>query len=127
MAVHDTRPFYLNLLKIRLPVPGVVSIFHRVSGVLMFLAIPATAYLLDLSLQGEQGFSRASEILAQPFSQLVLIVLIWSLLHHLFAGIRFLLIDFDIGLDKEQSCKTAWLVFAAEIIAMIIIAAGIYL
>lgn len=126
MAVSDTRPFFLNLLKIRLPVQGMVSILHRISGVLMFLAIPFGAYLLDLSLQGDEGFHRASEILSQPLSQLVILLLIWSLVHHLFAGIRFLLIDFDIGLDKVQSRKTAWLVFAAEIITILLLFLGFY-
>ena len=122
MAAPDTRPFYLNLIKIRLPIPGVVSIFHRISGVLMFLAIPIAIYILDLSLQGEQGFLQASELLSHPLSQLILLVLTWSIIHHLFAGIRFLFIDFDIGVEKEQSIKTAWLVIFAEIITLLLIA-----
>lgn len=89
MAVTDNRPFYLNLLKIRLPVTGFVSIFHRVSGLLMFLAIPYSVYLLDLSLQGSEGFKRAAEMISNPLLQLVLLVLLWSIIHHLIAGIRF--------------------------------------
>jgi len=46
----DKRPVYLNLLKIRLPVTGMVSFAHRVSGVLLFLFIPYAVYLFDLSL-----------------------------------------------------------------------------
>jgi succinate dehydrogenase / fumarate reductase, cytochrome b subunit len=127
MAVPDTRPFYLNLIKIRLPVPGVVSIFHRISGILMFLAIPLGVYILDLSLQNEQGFQQASELLSHPFSQLILLALIWSVIHHFFAGIRFLLIDFDIGLEKDESIKTAWLVIFAEVITLILVVLGVYL
>ena len=63
MAVSDTRPFYLNLIKIRLPIAGVLSIFHRISGVFMFLAMPFLVYMLDLSLKGESGFSQAAEYL----------------------------------------------------------------
>jgi len=125
MAVQDTRPFFLNLLKIRLPIPGIVSIFHRVSGILLFLAIPIFVYMLDLSLQGKQGFQQAAEILTHPLARLFLLALIWSLLHHLFAGIRFLLTDFDIGLSKAQSSKTAWLVIAAEIIALGLVLLGV--
>ncbi len=126
MAVPDTRPFYLNLIKIRLPIPGVVSIFHRISGILMFLAIPFGVYILDLSLQGESGFLQASDLLSHPLSQLILLALIWSIVHHLFAGIRFLLIDFDIGLEKGQSVKTAWLVIVAEVITLLLITLFIY-
>ena len=127
MAVQDTRPFFLNLLKIRLPVPGIVSIFHRVSGVFLFLAIPLFVYILDLSLQSKQGFQQAAELLAQPLIKLFLLVLIWSLVHHLYAGIRFLLTDFDIGLSKSQSTKTAWLVIVAEVVTLVMILAGVCL
>ena len=119
MAARDTRPFYLNLIKIRLPIPGVVSIMHRISGVLMFIAIPLIIYLFELSLRDEAGFAQAADILAHPLSRLILLGLIWALLHHLFAGIRFLLTDFDIGLDKSQSRITAWTVIVLEVLAML--------
>lgn len=118
---QDTRPFYLNLFKIRLPVPGIISIFHRVSGVLLFLAIPFFVYLLDLSLQGELGFARAAEFLSMPLIKIALWILIWAMVHHLFAGIRFLLTDFDIGLSKTGSIKTAWLVVVFEVVTLILI------
>jgi succinate dehydrogenase / fumarate reductase, cytochrome b subunit len=119
MAARDTRPFFLNLIKIRLPVPGVVSIMHRISGVLMVAAIPLIIYLFELSLRDEAGFAQVSALLAHPLSRLVMLSLIWALLHHLFAGIRFLLTDFDIGLDKAQSRMTAWTVIVLEVLAML--------
>ena len=125
MTVQDTRPFFLNLLKIRLPIPGIVSIFHRISGVFLFLAIPCFVYLLDLSLQGAQGFRQAADLISTPVAKLIVLILVWSLVHHLFAGIRFLLTDFDIGLSKEQSIKTAWLVIATEIVTLVLILLGI--
>lgn len=119
MAARDTRPFFLNLLKIRLPVPGVVSIMHRISGVFMFVAIPLVIYIFELSLRDAAGFAQVADWLAQPLIRLVVLLLIWALLHHLFAGIRFLLTDFDIGLGKEQSRMSAWAVIAAEVLVML--------
>lgn len=127
MAVSDTRPFYLNLIKIRLPVAGMLSIFHRVSGVLMFIAMPFLVYLLDLSLQGETGFKQAADWLSHPFVMLIQLVLLWSLVHHFLAGIRFLLIDFDIGIGKQQSSNSAWLVFGLELIIIAVLATGLWL
>ncbi|MFW2373943.1 MAG: succinate dehydrogenase, cytochrome b556 subunit [Gammaproteobacteria bacterium] len=127
MAVSDTRPFYLNLIKIRLPVAGMLSIFHRISGVLMFIAMPYLVYLLDLSLQGEAGFNRVAELLSHPLGILIQLILLWSLVHHFLAGIRFLLIDFDIGVGKQQSTNSAWLVFGLELIIIALIAAGVWL
>ena len=125
MTAHDNRPFILNLLKIRLPISGIVSIFHRLSGMFIFLLIPWFIYLMDLSVQGTEGFQQAAEILNQNFSRFVLFIFAWALLHHFFAGIRFLLMDFDIGLSKTSSIKSAWLVIAAEVLSLILLLLGV--
>lgn len=127
MASTDNRPFFLNLLKIHLPVTGFVSILHRISGMLLFLAIPFSVYLLELSLQGKAGFVQAADILQFPVIQLVLLILLWSIIHHLFAGIRFLLTDFDIGLEKKQSVQYAWTVFILEAIVFVLLAMECFL
>ncbi len=61
----------------------------------MFLSIPLLVKLLSLSVSGEEGFAQALELFRHPFSQLLLYLLLWILLHHLLAGIRFLLIDME--------------------------------
>jgi succinate dehydrogenase / fumarate reductase cytochrome b subunit len=119
MAARDTRPYYLNLIKIRLPIPGVVSIMHRISGVWLFVAIPVVVYLFELSLRDAASFSLVSDMLTHPLARLATLLLIWALLHHLFAGIRFLLTDFDIGLGKTQSRVTAWSVIVTEVLVML--------
>lgn len=110
----DNRPVYLNLFKIRLPTTGIVSFAHRVSGVLLFLAIPLSIYLLDLSVTSSQGFEKSLHLLQKPVTQLILLILLWSLVHHLLAGIRYLLLDFDIGIGKASSNASAWAVLVSE-------------
>ncbi|MEL6750123.1 MAG: succinate dehydrogenase, cytochrome b556 subunit [Pseudomonadota bacterium] len=44
------RPVHLNLTKIKLPIGGITSILHRITGVYLFLALPVLLYLLDQSL-----------------------------------------------------------------------------
>ncbi len=109
------RPVYLNLFKIRLPTTGIVSFAHRVSGFLLFLSIPFSIFLLDLSVTSSQGYEQSVELLQQPVMKIILLILVWSLLHHLLAGIRYLLLDFDIAIDKASSNMTAWTVIAAEV------------
>ena len=127
MPVTDNRPFYLNLLKIHLPVTGYVSILHRISGLLMFLAIPFFVYLLDISVQGSDGFNRAAQILQMPLIQVLSLLLLWSIIHHLFAGIRFLLTDFDIGLEKKQATLYAWFVFVTEALVFVFLGIKVFL
>ena len=114
------RPKYLNLVRIRLPIPGIVSIAHRISGVLMFLALPFSVYLLHLSASGEAGFVRTGEILQLLPVKLFLLVIAWSVYHHLFAGIRYLLIDMDVGVDKPAARASAVIVFILGLLAALV-------
>ena len=121
MPMADKRPVYLNLIKIRLPLPGLISFAHRITGVLLFLFIPFAVYLFDLSIQSQQSFEQARQLLHQPLMQIVLILILWSIAHHFFAGIRFLLIDAEIGVEKSQSRIGAWLVLVAEAVTLFFI------
>src|SRR5688572_29986832 len=88
------RPKYLNLLKIREPLPAIVSILHRISGVLLFFpGIPLLLYGLQLLLESPGSFTHLQSILANPLSKLLLLFATWFFLHHFFAGIRHLGID----------------------------------
>jgi succinate dehydrogenase / fumarate reductase cytochrome b subunit len=115
------RPVFLDLTKYRFPIAAIMSVGHRASGVLMILAIPFLAYILDLSLSGPEGFAQTRIILDGVFIKLVLFVVLWALLHHLLAGIRFLLIDFHIGVDKESARMSATgVMVGAPVLALIV-------
>lgn len=121
MNNKDNRPKYLNLLKIRLPITGIASINHRISGLILFLFIPFSIYFLQLSLTNSEGFSKVLDYLSSPIIKFGLVLLTWSFVHHLFAGFRFLLIDQNIGVSLSVARKTAWfVVFAAVIVTLII-------
>ena len=113
--MQKPRPKYLNLLQIRLPVPGVVSIMHRVSGAVLFLAIPLLLWVLQKSLESPSGFSAVTGALATPLAKLVLIALLWGFFHHFCAGIRYLALDVDVGTDLKPARATSWLVLAFSI------------
>ncbi|KAF0193254.1 MAG: succinate dehydrogenase cytochrome b556 subunit [Gammaproteobacteria bacterium] len=121
MAKTRNRPVYLNLFQIRLPATAIVSFGHRVAGVLLFLMIPGLIYLLDLSLHGPAGYQQALSILGSGWFRLPAIVLIWAFVHHFFAGIRFLLIDLDIGVDKDAARRSAYLVHGATLIVLLVV------
>jgi succinate dehydrogenase / fumarate reductase cytochrome b subunit len=121
MQETKPRPVFLNLFKIRLPIAGIMSIIHRVTGLVMVLAIPVFIYLLDLSLSGAEGFSAARSLFASAFIKLILFLFLWSLMHHFLAGVRYLLIDIDIGVEKPLFRQTAWAVtLVAPVVALIL-------
>lgn len=120
MSALDNRPVFLNLLKIRQPVTAVLSIFHRVSGIAMVLLLPGFIYLLSLSLRDQAGFDQMVAVLSSAPAKFVVVILSWVLAHHLLAGLRFLVLDFDIGVERAMARRTAWLVHvAAAMVALL--------
>ena len=121
MSTPTGRPVFLDLRRISMPVMAVVSILHRASGILMVLLIPFLVYLLGLSLRDEAGFQTVIGIMRSIPARLAAIILVWALAHHFFAGIRFLLLDMDQGVDVAEARKTAWMVHAAAIAATLMV------
>ena len=104
-----------NLMAYRLPLAGRVSILHRVSGALLFLALPFLISLFDMSFSTEAGFAAMSVVAGNPVVKLVLLVLIWGYCHHFCAGIRYLTLDLHMGLDKVSGFKSASVVMGASL------------
>jgi succinate dehydrogenase / fumarate reductase cytochrome b subunit len=120
-AAKKPRPKYLSLtallFELRLPVTAWVSGMHRISGALLFFPLGAwLLYLLDTSLASEKGFDHVkSAYLAAPLAKLGLIVFVWAYLHHFFAGIRFLLLDLNKGVDLVPARRSSYAVFAVSL------------
>ena len=122
----DKRPVYLNLLKIKLPLPGLVSFMHRVSGVLLFLAIPFCLFVLQQSLATSGEYAATEEFLSHPLIIFMVFVLLLALSHHLLAGIRFLLMDFEIGLSKVISTQSSRAVLIGAVALALLLTIGLY-
>jgi succinate dehydrogenase / fumarate reductase cytochrome b subunit len=118
-TIRKPRPKYLSLgallFEIRLPLPGWVSILHRISGLLLFLAVLWLLFMLDRSLASEAGFEAMRGYLALLPVKLSLLVLIWAYCHHFCAGIRFLVLDLDRGVDKATARLTSVAVLLASL------------
>lgn len=125
MPTTTKRPVYLNLLRIRLPIAGVMSIMHRLSGLFMAVAMPLVLYLFDLSLSGYKNFIHTQELLQTWPVKLVLFLLLWALMHHLLAGIRYLLLDVDIGIDKPYYRYSAWVVILLGPVLALLLLGGL--
>lgn len=107
------RPVYLDLLRIHLPLPGWVSILHRVSGTLLFITLPLGIWALSVSLSDAAGFRRMADALAHPFARLFALVLIWAFAHHLFAGLRHLALDVHWGVGLRRARQSSLAVLLA--------------
>ncbi len=118
-------PVFLNLFLIRFPMAAVMSIIHRASGAVMVLAIPGLLYLLERSLASPEGFAEIAALFSGWFGKGLLFIALWSLIHHLYAGIRYLLIDLEIGVDRPAYRYTAWLVTLAAPVTAWLLTGGL--
>jgi len=115
------RPKHLNLMVIKLPLPGVASILHRISGVGMFLMLPLLIWLLDLSLRSADSYQTLLAVVGHPLVKLLLIGLLWAFLHHFCMGIRILLIDMHVGVEKATAYKSTVAVLAVSLVLTLIL------
>jgi succinate dehydrogenase / fumarate reductase, cytochrome b subunit len=120
------RPKYLNLVQIRLPVPGLVSILHRVSGAALFLFIPFLLTLFEMSLQSAQTYARFKAVFSHWAVKLILIGLAWAYLHHLLAGVRHLALDLHYGTDLAPARATSWAVIVGAVVLTVVFGALIW-
>ena len=115
LTVKKRRPLWFNLSPLNLPVPGLVSIFHRISGIVLFLGLIEFLLLLDMSLASESGYAQVGEWMRAPIVKLLVIASIWALLHHMCAGIRHLFLDVDVGVSLHAARRSAFAVFVVSL------------
>lgn len=123
-----SRPVFLDLkiLIKSLPLPGIVSILHRVTGVGLFLLLPVLLALLNGSLSSGENFEHYKTWADNALFKLILVGVLWAFLHHLLAGIRFLLIDAHIGVDLIVARKTARFVLITEVVLTVILGVALW-
>jgi len=134
-AVRETpkkeRPEFRNihvtdLMNYRLPLAGIVSILHRISGALMFLLLPFVLYILQESLRSEYSFAHFMQIASSPLAKLVFLALIWGYTQHFCAGVRHLIMDTHVGLDKDSARKSAATVLTITVIVTALVALKLF-
>ena len=125
------RPQFRNihvtdLARYRLPLAGVVSILHRISGLIMFALLPFLLYLLDTSLTSDASFAAFHDAVQSPLAKLIILVLSWAYLHHFCAGVRHLLMDSHVGMDKDSARKSALSVLVISLALALLVALKLF-
>jgi succinate dehydrogenase cytochrome b subunit len=101
--MNKKRPKHLALHQIKLPLPGIVSILHRFSGLLLFMALPLLLLMLQYSLSSIETYTQLMDVLSSPLLKLLLLCLLWAFMHHFCAGLRYLAIDLHLVRDLSQA------------------------
>ncbi|MCE4556165.1 succinate dehydrogenase, cytochrome b556 subunit [Roseateles cellulosilyticus] len=133
-----TRPLYRNIhvsqiVSYRLPPAGIVSILHRISGLLMFLLLPFVVWMLDSSLTSEISYDGFTNIFVAGVAgipavliKLVVLGLLWAYLHHFIAGVRHLWMDATHSVSKAQGKSSALLTLGLSIALTVVLGAKLF-
>lgn len=119
------RPVNLDLFKFKFPVMAIVSVLHRISGVVIFLFIPFMLYILHQSLISQSSFEAIQSCLQHPVAKTFVWMMLAAVIFHLFAGIRHLMMDLGFAEGRQAGRFTAWLVISIAAIAVILM--GVWL
>jgi succinate dehydrogenase / fumarate reductase, cytochrome b subunit len=110
------RPKNLNLFTIRFPFPAMVSILHRVSGVVLFVLMPLLTISLYWSLKSESLFLGILEFFDYTIFKIIRTLMIWGIIHHLIAGTRHILLDLHFGMDLIVARLTSKIVLIVSFV-----------
>lgn len=118
--MHPRRPKHLAIHLIKLPLPGIVSIFHRVTGAALFLCLPILLWALQNSLSSIETYTHLTEVISHPVVKLFFLGLMWAFLHHFCAGLRYLAIDLHWVHNLAQARSSSKVVLAVSLFMTII-------
>jgi len=113
--MNKKRPKHLALHKIKLPLPGVVSILHRISGLMLFIALPVLLLMLQYSLNSIATYTSLMTVLAYPVVKLALLGLLWAFLHHFCAGLRYIAVDLHLVRNLAQARNSSKVVMLVSL------------
>ncbi|MDQ2778882.1 MAG: succinate dehydrogenase, cytochrome b556 subunit [Pseudomonadota bacterium] len=109
-----------------MPVGALTSIGHRISGVVLAVAVPVAIFLFAQSLQDEAGFARVAGLMGYLAFKAAAVIAVWALAHHLLGGVRHLLSDFEFGSPLRTARKSAWFVNVAGVAVAVLAAAVVW-
>jgi succinate dehydrogenase / fumarate reductase cytochrome b subunit len=124
--MNKKRPKHLALHKIKLPLPGIVSILHRISGLLLFITLPLMLLMLQYSLNSIETYTELMSVLAHPLAKLLLLGLLWGFLHHFCAGLRYLAIDMHLVQDLAGARTSSKAVMVVSLALTIFLGAKLW-
>lgn len=122
--MNDKRPVNLDLTTIKFPIPAIVSITHRISGVILFGAVAILLWMLQASLASEESFNSLKELLSAPWIQFLVWGSLAALGWHLVTGIRHMIMDVGFGESLAGGRRSAQVALVCAV--LLIILAGVW-
>lgn len=124
--MKDHRPKNLDLTTFHLPIAGITSFLHRVTGIGLFFGVGFLIWALSLSLQSSQGFDRVAQVMTHPLAKFITWGILSLVVYHLFAGIKHLIMDAGYAETKEGGPLAAKITLALTVVAIVLMGVWVW-
>jgi succinate dehydrogenase / fumarate reductase cytochrome b subunit len=124
--VKDHRPKNLDLATIHMPITAIASILHRITGVMLFVAVGFLVWALSLSLESRQGFDQTVAVMTHPLAKLITWGILSLVVYHLFAGIKHLIMDAGFAETKEGGPLAAKITLVLTVIVILLMGVWVW-
>jgi succinate dehydrogenase / fumarate reductase cytochrome b subunit len=134
--VLKERPGPMRLVdatQYKLPPAALVSILHRISGLIIAILLPFVIWLFDKSLTSEISFDefRGAYLAGIGFVpaflvKLATLALVWAFLHHFCAGVRHLYLDITHNTTKQVGRSTAIATMVVSLVLTVLLGAKLF-
>lgn len=123
---NTERPVNLDLTKFRFPPMALLSIAHRISGVILFLFLPYFIYMLHQSVISQAAFIMLQEAMRGFWMRLAMWIALSAALFHLISGIRHMIMDFGLWESERAGRCSAYTVFVLGFIVVILVGVWVW-
>lgn len=125
-AVKSQRPVNLDISTIKLPLPALASITHRISGIAIFAGMFFLIWGLGMSLESEESFNQLKECLDSVIAKLIIWAILAGFIYHFVAGCRHLLMDFGYFETLEGANMLAKFVIGLSVVLIVLVGVWVW-
>ena len=119
--MENKKPLSPHIQIYRWHISSLVSISHRITGVINTIAITFICFWVSLLLLGESNYNIINIFLSSAFGKFMILALTWSFLFQILSEIRHLALDLGYGFELKTSKITGLAVIFGSIILTIIL------
>lgn len=121
--MNKKRPVNLDLSTIKFPIPAIVSITHRISGVIALGGILVLFWMLHRSLVSQESFNQLKELLGATWMKVLVWLIVSTFAYHLVMGVRHLIMDMGAG-ESLRGGRVGGILALVVAFVLIVLAGG---
>tara|TARA_B100001093_G_scaffold314851_1_gene300422 strand:- start:219 stop:602 length:384 start_codon:yes stop_codon:yes gene_type:complete len=119
--MENKEPLSPHIQIYRWHISSLVSITHRITGIINIIAITLICFWASLLLLGENNYEMINVFLSSFVGKFIILGFTWSFLFQILSEIRHLIMDMGYGFELQTTKVTGLLVIFGSVILTIIL------